>query len=544
MYRNLLRLIKIIFWVYLAFVIFAIASAVRDFYTDPIVHDFLIMAAMPWSQFIELTNAIWEGDKRIAHWLILLVGMMLNTAVIYAIYKAIKNKHLKQLSAKPLLVKAETTILEKTLNIFTEVRSGEATSSLLLALNIFLILSAYYVLKPVREALILSSGGAEVKSYASAGQAMLLLFAIPIYSWLANRFPRRILINGVTLFFAGCLLIFFVLHYYQFPLGIIFFLWVGIFNLMVPAQFWAFANDIYTPEAGKRLFVIVAFGASLGAVAGSYIDSVLISSLGVYNLMLVAAGILAGSLVITNVVDYLEQKSNSNADSEENPPEQNSEPFSNEGAFSMVLGNRYLLLIALMMLLLNWVNTTGEYILGKTVLAAAEQSVGTNQSNGGSVEEYIGGFYAGLYSMVNVIGVLLQLFVVSRLLKYLGVRFAVLILPLIAMGGYLVAAFYPILEIVRITKTAENATDYSVQNTVRQVLFLPTTREQKYKAKQAIDTFFVRAGDVLSAALIFVGTTWLSLSTQHFALFNTLLVAIWFTIAIFVGRDFKQLTAE
>ena len=91
---------------------------------------------------------------------------------------------------------------------------------------------------------------------------------------------------------------------------------------------------------------------------------------------------------------------------------------------------------------------------------------------------------------MNIAGLLLQLFVVSRVLKYLGVRVAILVLPLIALGGYLVAAFYPVLAIVRWVKTAENATDYSLQNTVRQVLFLPTTREQKYKAKQAIDTFF------------------------------------------------------
>ncbi len=117
---------------------------------------------------------------------------------------------------------------------------------------------------------------------------------------------------------------------------------------------------------------------------------------------------------------------------------------------------------------------------------------------------------------MNLAGLLLQLFVVSRVLKYLGVGVAIAILPLIALGGYLIAAFYPVLSMIRWAKTAENATDYSLQNTVRQILFLPTTREQKYKAKQAIDTFFVRAGDLLSAALVFAGTTWLSLHDPEF----------------------------
>lgn len=542
MYEILVKRVNNILLVYLAFVAVGIASAIVNFHVNPMSHDLLVMAAMPWSQFLELTHFVWGNEEWVAHWLTVITGVVVNTLIIYVILGTVRRQSLKLRKGEKDRVTSETSALEKLLNVFTDVRPGEAASALLLALNIFLILSAYYVLKPVREALILSGGGAEVKSYAAAGQAMLLLLAIPLYSWLASRFPRRVLINGVTLFFVACLGVFFILHYYKVPLGIIFFLWVGIFNLMVPAQFWAFANDIYTPEAGKRLFVIVAFGASLGAVAGSYIDSVLISSLGVYNLMLVAAGILAGSLLITNVVDYLEQKPSAN--SKESAFESMDEPFSKAGAFSMVLGNRYLLLIALMMLLLNWVNTTGEYILGKTVLTAANQAVSLGQTNGASVEDYIGEFYAGLYSVVNILGVLLQLFVVSRVLKYLGVRTAVLILPLIAMGGYLVAAFYPVLEILRITKTAENATDYSVQNTVRQVLFLPTTREEKYKAKQAIDTFFVRAGDVLSAGLIFVGTTWLALTTQHFALINTVLVSVWLIITILLGRHFKRLTAE
>ncbi len=435
--------------------------------------------------------------------------------------------------------------LERFLNIFTEVRPGEGTSALLLALNIFLILTAYYVLKPVREALILAGGGAEIKSYAAAGQALLLLAAVPLYGWIASRVPRRVLINGVTLFFAGCLLAFYGLAHLHVPLGVVFFLWVGIFNLMVPAQFWALANDLYTPEAGKRLFVIVAFGASCGAVAGSYLDSLLIGSVGVYQLMLVAAGILAVSLVLTNGVERREQARKAQIEHSAGAQQAGEdEPLKEGGAFALVFRSRYLLLIALLMLVLNWVNTTGEYILGRTVLAAAEEAVASGTARGLSEEEYIGEFYAEFFTVVNLVGLLLQLFVVSRVLKYLGVGAAIMILPLIALGGYLIAAFYPVLAMVRWAKTAENATDYSVQNTVRQVLFLPTTREQKYKAKQAIDTFFVRAGDVLSAVVVFAGTTWLAFSAQSFALFNVALVIIWLILAILIGRHYKRLTAS
>ncbi|MFY9940665.1 MAG: hypothetical protein WAK57_00700, partial [Desulfobacterales bacterium] len=350
-------------------------------------------------------------------------------------------------------------------------------------------------------------------------------------------------INGVTLFFVGCLLVFYALAHMQIPIGVVFFLWVGIFNLMVPAQFWALANDLYTPEAGKRLFVIVAFGASLGAVAGSFLDAELIAPLGVYQLMLVAAGILALSLLITNGVDRVERRRSTPAVTTRAEASED-EPLREGDAFALVFRSRYLLLIALLMLVLNWVNTTGEYILGRTVLSAAEQAIAQGAAPGLTKEEYVGEFYAQFFTVVNLVGLLLQLFVVSRVLKYLGVGVAIMILPLIALGGYLIAAFYPVLAMVRWAKTAENATDYSVQNTVRQVLFLPTTREQKYKAKQAIDTFFVRAGDVLSAVLVYAGTTWLALSTQGFALVNVGLVLLWLGIAILIGRHYKRLTAS
>ena len=428
--------------------------------------------------------------------------------------------------------------IERSLNLFTEVRRGEAASALMLALNIFLILTAYYILKPVREALILSgSGGAEIKSYVAAGQAMLLLGAVPLYARLASHYARRALINRVTWFFAACLAAFYALALSGAPVAIAFYLWVGIFNLMVPAQFWAFANDIYTPEAGKRLFVIVAFGASAGAVFGSFLAGQLIDAKRLNQLLLVSGGVLLASLVLTNLVDAREQQ----APAAGAPPGEPEAPLAKGGAFQLVWGNRYLLLIALLMLFLNWVNTTGEYILGRTVKEAAAALAAADPGKAFDEAAFIGHFYADFFTAVNAAGLLLQLFVVSRVLKYFGVRTAIFVLPLIALGGYMVAAFYPLLTMVRWVKTAENSTDYSLQNTVRQVLFLPTTREQKYKAKQAIDTFFVRSGDVLSAALVFVGTGALALSTQQFAMVNILLVCVWLLLAFLIGREHRKL---
>lgn len=483
--------------------------------------------------------------------------------------------------------------LDRLLRLFTDVRAGEGTTALLLGLNVFLILTAYYFVKPIREALILGESGAEIKAYASAVQAVLLLGAVPLYGRLAGRLPRRTLINRVTLFFVACLVVFFLLGSAGVPLGVPFFLWVGIFNLMIVAQFWSFANDVYTNDEGERLFPLVQFGASVGAVLGSVVVGGLIEPLGIYPPMLLAGALLLAGLAVTTVVDRRERRRTEShrppgsttltnpaatgefrletgeytnlrealkealarAERGEEPePEPAPEPpsagkdggkrsadgFVGSGAFQLVFRTRYLLLIALLVLLVNWVNTTGEYILGRLVEETAIAAVAEG-ATALTVGQYIGRFYSQFFSVVNVASLLLQLFLVSRIVKYLGVRLAIMILPMIAVGGYALLAFFPMLAVVRWAKTAENATDYSLHNTVRNILFLPLTREQKYKAKQVTDAFFWRAGDVLSAAAVFVGTTWLSMRASQFALLNLALVVAWLVIAWRVGTEYREL---
>ena len=454
--------------------------------------------------------------------------------------------------------------LDRALRLVADVRGGEGATAILLALNVFLLLATYYCIRPVREALILSTtGGPELKSYLAAGQAILLLGLVPAYGKLADRLPRRRLLNTVTAFFILCLVGFYALAQAEVPIAVVFFLWVGIFNLMIVAQFWSFANDLYTKEQGERLFAIVAVGASLGAVLGARLAGSLIPLLGLPQLLLVAAGLLALAVAISNLVDARER-----AEHESHLPlelttaelpaatgeyqVQNVEdsqkltvslpgigPMSRKGTFKLVFGNRYLLLIALLILFVNWVNTTGEYILGRAVVDAANAAVASGAA-GLSESEYIGQFYSDFLFIVSIMALLLQLFVVSRLIKYAGVRISVLVLPVLAFTGYAVLAFAPVLALVRLVKIAENATDYSVQNTVRNVLFLPTSRDEKYKAKQAIDSFFWRAGDVLSAALVFVGITALGLGTTGFARANLVLASVWLLLALAVGREYAR----
>ena len=170
--------------------------------------------------------------------------------------------------------RAPKTWLDRALSIIPDVRSGEGIPALLLTVTLFWFFALYYLLRPVRQALILSESGAVAQSYSSAAQALLLLVIVPLYGALASRVSRMKLITAVICFFSSNLVVFFLLGQTGMRLGVAFFIWLGIFNLMIPAQLWAFANDVYTSERGKRMFPLIGLGASLGAYIGAEIDVV------------------------------------------------------------------------------------------------------------------------------------------------------------------------------------------------------------------------------------------------------------------------------
>ena len=176
-----------------------------------------------------------------------------------------------------------------------------------MTLLMFLILAAYYLLKTAREVFILSEGGAEVKSYSSAGQALLLLFLVPAYGAFASRVNRVQLVQWVTMFFVSHVALFLLALGAGLHIGIAYFLWVGIFNLMVIAQFWAFATDLYSPEQGKRLFPLIGVGASLGAWVGS-VRAGQLMAMGPRRLMVGAAVTLIVCALLARVVNRVTQR--------------------------------------------------------------------------------------------------------------------------------------------------------------------------------------------------------------------------------------------
>ncbi|MDF2693397.1 MAG: hypothetical protein K0S65_1780 [Labilithrix sp.] len=461
----------------------------------------------------------------------------------------------------------ERSSLERALGIVTEVRPGEGITALLLTVNVFLLLTAYYVIKPVREGLILAmASGAEYKSYLSAAIAVALLAVVPAYANVSNRVAKHKLVVGVTLFFASHLVVFWALS--RIPsiernIGLVFFVWVGIFSMMVVAQFWSFANDLYTEEQGKRLFALVGIGASVGAALGAYVTSFLKDTLGlgVYELLLVSSFLLGGCAILTQLAYAREASAVARRSvhpyrESTAPTKKKAEgpkPARTEGAFTLVFEHKYLLLIALFALVFTFVNTNGEYILSVLVKAKAKEAAAAAGVVGDDAvrkltKEIGTSFYGNFFLWVNVIGVAVQTFAVSRIVKIGGLRLAFFILPVIALFDSVALVTLPALlgvgqlAVLRPGKIAENAADYSVNNTVRNMLWLPTSTEMKYKAKQAVDTFFVRMGDVASAALVFLGADRMHWPVRNFALVNAGLIAVWLLLARSIIRENAALT--
>jgi ATP:ADP antiporter, AAA family len=204
-------------------------------------------------------------------------------------------------------------------------------------------------------------------------------------------------------------------------------------------------------------------------------------------------------------------------------------PLSSESPWHLLSHDRYLWLIASLVVLLNWVNSSGEYLLDRTVLVASKTA---------SVppEQFIGDFKASYFAWYNGIGLILQLFLVSRIFKLVGIRRALLFMPMFALIAYGSAVFLPVLATMRLVKIGENSLQYSLQDTTRNALFLTATRPEKFVGKTAIDTIAVRIGAIMSGIIVFVGNR-LDWPLRTFAAIDVVLAAGWIVFALLIGRE-------
>lgn len=441
------------------------------------------------------------------------------------------------------------TWVERGLRAFTDVRPGEGHTALVMFANVFLILCAYYFIKPLREGWLAASGTGglsklELRAYTAFGQSLLLVPVVALYGRFVGRWPRAVLIERATLFCMANIVLFWALQP-GFPLavpglGIVFYLWVGMFSVFVVAQFWAFAADLYTEERGKRMLPMIAIGATAGAAVGSVVLERLVSSglLPTHHVLLIALVPLGASIWLTRVADAREGLAAE--------PTKSQVVKDHRGALRLVFGTRLLLVVGLIMLLANWVKTNGEnqlYDLLQTSLAADAQRAGiAAEGVRDFVKQQTTAFYGSFFFWVNAAALVLQALVASRVLKYGGFAWIFLMLPAIALLSYSAMVLFPLLWLVKAMQIPVNATDYSIQNTARHVLWLPMSQEVTFKGKPTVDSLFVRAGDGMAALTVLVGVQLASAPVQGFFGLNVALVAAWLAAALWVVREHAKLS--
>ena len=412
-------------------------------------------------------------------------------------------------------------------------RSSKTGTSLLFGYG-FLILFSYYLLKPVRDALVLSENGAEVRSYLVAVAAVLLVLVVPIYSAVYRRHGARAVVQSITGFFIVTLAGLAVLSLTVVPLGVIFFVWISVFGVMTISQFWALAADIFDVGRGESSYPRLAVGLALGAWAGGQCAALLFPWIGAAGLMILACGILSAQLVLAEFVLplTLRRKSPGAAPSQA--------PLALVGGFAVVLRDRYLCLLAALVVLLNWITATGDFILAKAIL----QYAATLNSDLQSADEgvTIGTLYGQYYAWMTALGLFIQAFVVSRIFRLMGPQGAICVVPALMILGYVLIAFIPIFAAIRLYKLLEDSSSYSLHNTARHALFLPAKKNEKYEGQTTTDTVFWRAGDLIQAAAIYVGSNWFGFGLVEFAIFNALLAGIFLGVALCARGRYEQMT--
>ena len=440
---------------------------------------------------------------------------------------------------------ASLTRFEQLLSYVTRVAPGEGRTAFLFFLHGFLLLASYQVVKALREAFMLAKFSAETRAYAVAAMALVLMLVVPLYGRLRHHLDGAHLLRAVTLFFVLTLPLFAVLAHHEVSIAFAFFIWVGIYGVMVVSQMWAFAADSFNVRSGQRLFVVIMLGSNLGALAGSKVTQLAVSALSPMGLMILATCTLGATLFLSTPARAAIPEGSRVIEIDRSRPIPRI-----LGGIGLVLRDRYLLTIALFVVLLNWINTTGEFILADFAKADAVARVA---ESGGALDlgTLITEFYGNFNFWVTLISLAIQLFLVSRIYQLVGVRGALLVHPIIVALGYaalviapLIGGFIPIFSLIRRIKFAENGLDYSLMNTTRQALFLPVDRDSKYDGKTAIDTFFWRFGDLIQAVGIYVGLNLLDWRMHEFAVLNLALSLVWIALAARMGRDYSRKSHE
>jgi len=402
---------------------------------------------------------------------------------------------------------------------------------------IFLAITAYYIIKPIRGDVLQKVILVDNKPKAMVATVVFVGLFAYAYGKIVNSVERKKLIVGTYLIFLGSVAAFagaFSVAPTSKVLAYVFWVWVSTFSVMIVSQFWALAADVWSKEEGLRLFGFIGLGTVSGGIAGTTL-TIIVKKLPNWQLLAMSGGILTVCMGLSfYVLWFASRKAEAAAKIDTAPADAPKEKPPEVNAIGMVLSSPYLLLIAAMTLILNLVNSNNEWILDKLF---SQQGDGDSRT-----------FYANFYLWQNVLTAAIQFFLTGRIQRRFGARVALLFLPLVGMAGGTAFLLIPTLAIIRGMKIAENATDYSIQSNTREFLYLPTTKLEKYAAKNVNDTFVVRIGDLAAAGSIEVAKILIEKyaggGLKMLVGANLVLGAIWILIVLRIGAKNRELMAD
>jgi ATP:ADP antiporter, AAA family len=421
-----------------------------------------------------------------------------------------------------------------------DVREHETTALVASCAYFFFVLSAYYVIRPVRDEMGVA-GGVENLAWLFTGTLVGMLLVHPLFTALVARFPRRRFVPLIYRFFILNLVVFFLAFGagdgdHAVWVGRVFFVWTSVFNLFVVSVFWSFMTDLYRPAQSQRLFGLVAVGGTLGAILGSTLTSALVPLVGPANLLLVSALLLEIAARAARALDGQEASLARGARLEE------ADAVGEEGAgiigggvldgIRHVARSPYLLGIAALMLLFT-IASTFLYFQQAAIVARVFEGDPQARTR----------LFAGLDLAVNVLTLATQVFLTGRMLRWLGVAVSLAVLPLMSLIGFGILGAAPVLAVLVVFQALRRAGNFAIQRPAREVLYTVLPRTDKYKAKNFNDTFVYRVGDQLGA-WSYTAVAWLGLGLSGLALTMVPLSAVWLLLALWLGGRYRRLLTD
>lgn len=388
------------------------------------------------------------------------------------------------------------------------------------------LMASYFVLRPVRDAMGTVYGVSHLQELFT-GTFVVSFLVAPVYAGLASRVKLSNFLPWVYGFIALTMLVFYALFArvaHDRWVAAAFYVWVSTFNILTISVFWSLMADTFSRTQAKRLFGVVAAGGTLGTVAGPAITTLFVNLVGTNTLLLISAGGFVVTAWLVRLLEREKQRLRAMGNAQETTLDRKlaGNPFD---GFSLLFKSRYLLLLSLFLLLMTWISTIVYFQLGDLISKAFASREARTQA------------YAVIDLIVNSAAFFIQLFGTGRIIRRYGVTTGLLLNPVIMVIAFLSIAFSPVLMVLASMQVFRRVAEYAVAKPTREMLFTVVDQESKYKAKNVIDTVVYRFGDVSSA---WFSATVLPYGVAGLAIFGIIVSAIWFPIALMLGRRYEH----